>query len=188
MREVCPFDITPIYEKIVPYDNVKWDDWVRRRGGYHEHSRSIPLKWTENLNGFNPEETNKFNQIKFFLDYSRFGNELDDINNAIDKVDGAGKLINALFIKLFAGGIIKDHNDNPSNNNDNLFVKTRRYHIPIVTLPKVVMRHDDNEYHLKAGYIYELDNATGLHGVRNDSPVDRIHLVIDRCPFLLDKN
>jgi len=45
------------------------------------------------------------------------------------------------------------------------------------------MRHDDNEYHLEAGHIYELDNANGLHGVRNDSPVDRIHLVIDRCPL-----
>tara|TARA_B100001113_G_scaffold94469_1_gene75595 strand:+ start:147 stop:701 length:555 start_codon:yes stop_codon:yes gene_type:complete len=183
MRKVCEVNITSLCKKILKYNDADWDFWTRRRGGFHEYSRSIPLKWCDNITWFDPKETNEFNKVTFFDDFYYYGNELDDINNTLDQQEGPAKLVNALFIRLFKGCYIREHVDNPRGN-DNFFTKTKRYHIPIVTHPDVKMICKGEEYHIETGYAYELEN-TEMHGVQNSSPIDRIHLVIDRCPYLL---
>lgn len=181
MRKVCDINTDSLLEKISKYTDNEWDAWTRRRGGYHEYSRSIPLKWTNNITWYDAKETNAFNNVSYFSDYYQFGNELDDINNLLDQIEGPGKLVNALFIRLYKGCYIKEHVDNPRGN-DTIFTKTRRYHIPIVTHPQVKMVCKGTPYHCETGGIYELLN-TEMHGVRNNSPIDRIHLVIDRSPY-----
>jgi quercetin dioxygenase-like cupin family protein len=53
-----------------------------------------------------------------------------------------------------------------------------RIHVPIVTAPEVLFMVEDEEVHFTAGDTWYL-NADCLHGVRNDSQVTRIHLMLD---------
>ena len=85
MRKVCEVNITSLCKKILKYNDADWDFWTRRRGGFHEYSRSIPLKWCDNITWFDPKETNEFNKVTFFDDFYYYGNELDDINNTLDQ-------------------------------------------------------------------------------------------------------
>lgn len=54
----------------------------------------------------------------------------------------------------------------------------RRFHVPIVTNPGVRFSNGVEEAHMKAGVMYRLWNID-LHGVRNDSSLERIHLIVD---------
>lgn len=55
-----------------------------------------------------------------------------------------------------------------------------RYHVPLVTHPLVTMRwpDDDEEHHLEAGWLYEVD-YTRLHEIVHRAPVDRIHVQVN---------
>lgn len=53
-----------------------------------------------------------------------------------------------------------------------------RIHVPIVTAPEVLFMVEDEEVHFDAGQAWYL-NADCLHGVRNDSALNRVHLMLD---------
>lgn len=55
------------------------------------------------------------------------------------------------------------------------------YHIPIVTDPSVIMGIDGQEYHLKEGYLYKMDE-TKTHYVKNPSATNRVHLLFAHFP------
>ena len=57
----------------------------------------------------------------------------------------------------------------------------RRFQLPLVTDPKIVMRwlKDGQQLHLEAGTLYEV-RVDRLHEVVNESDVERIHLQIDQ--------
>jgi len=89
------------------------------------------------------------------------------------------------FMKLEAGKIIGKHSDKIDKQigfDDGDIV---RIHIPIRTNENVVFTLYEsardkigNEYNLKTGHYYYTD-VTKPHAVRNQSDVDRIHLVVD---------
>ena len=54
-----------------------------------------------------------------------------------------------------------------------------RVHLPIVTDDEVLFYVGGEERHLKEGEIFEINNHNDLHWVRNNSKIDRIHLLID---------
>jgi len=60
----------------------------------------------------------------------------------------------------------------------NFLTKCHRIHVPLQTNPKVAYCIGDREYYWQRGKAYEFDN-TRLHGVRNRSDEQRIHLVIN---------
>lgn len=181
MEKLFSVDADNFVEKLNPITQARWEVWTKRRGGCHEDTRCIPLKWAANKVKFEPNETNEFNQIEYHQEYILFANELDDINRKLDSIHGPAKLINAVFIKLLSGCSVPEHQDTPSGR-ENIFSKTRRYHIPIITNPQVYMKCLDTDYYLEKGNVYELEN-TKNHGVRNESKMDRIHLVIDRLSY-----
>lgn len=57
----------------------------------------------------------------------------------------------------------------------------RRFQIPFKTHPDIVMRwpEDDEEVHLEAGYLWEVD-YTRPHEVINNTASERIHIQIDQ--------
>lgn len=57
----------------------------------------------------------------------------------------------------------------------------RRFQVPVVTHPDVVMRwlDDDVELHLEPGWIYEVRHDR-MHEVVNDTDCDRIHIQVDQ--------
>lgn len=62
-----------------------------------------------------------------------------------------------------------------------IFKVTNRVHLPLVTHPDVKFFIDDVPYHFSAGQYFEFDNSR-FHEVVNDSPVLRIHLIVDLLP------
>lgn len=56
----------------------------------------------------------------------------------------------------------------------------RRYHVPLVTHPSVIMRwpEEDVSVHLEAGFLYEVCFSE-LHEIVHRAPVDRIHVQVN---------
>jgi len=80
----------------------------------------------------------------------------------------------ARLLKLAAGAYIKEHRDY----NLSIADSELRLHIPIVTNTEVQFFLDAERVEMKAGECWYLD-FTLPHWVKNNSAIDRIHLVID---------
>ena len=62
-----------------------------------------------------------------------------------------------------------------------IFQKSHRVHLPLVTHEDVKFFIDDIEYHFPVGKFYEFDNSR-YHKVNNNSNVFRMHLIVDLLP------
>lgn len=78
------------------------------------------------------------------------------------------------LMSLEAGAVIREHRDEGSSLDDGI----ARLHIPIQTSGQVLFRIDGQEVHFSAGDTWYL-NASCLHAVHNNSPRDRVHLMLD---------
>lgn len=110
---------------------------------------------TETLNKLKPILENIISDIKKFYGYENL------------------KLTNIIFTELRKGGIIPEHIDEGK-----MLSTNHRIHIPIISNPDVKFVLDHKEYYLEPGHGYEINNQI-LHEVRNESDVDRIHMIID---------
>lgn len=81
------------------------------------------------------------------------------------------------LMSLAAGARILPHRDAGGGFEDGV----ARLHIPIITAPEVVFTIDGECVHFRAGQTWYM-NANCLHAVENNSPLERIHLVIDCVP------
>jgi len=93
------------------------------------------------------------------------------IKSLVERV--GGRPLKVRLMKMRAHSSIGEHRDN--FNGDGVVV---RFHIPIVTHPKVQMSVNGKWYHMKAGELYRVD-VSQRHAVVNSSSIDRIHLVFD---------
>ncbi len=59
--------------------------------------------------------------------------------------------------------------------------KSKHYHIPIITESSIILGFDNEEIHLKEGFLYSMDE-TKTHYVKNPSSVDRVHLLFAHFP------
>ena len=84
------------------------------------------------------------------------------------------ELESARFLRLTAGSQIKEHRDYKSGFEDGL----ARLHIPVVTDPLVEFYLDGERVEMLPGETWYL-NVNLKHRVVNNSPVDRVHLVVD---------
>jgi hypothetical protein len=94
------------------------------------------------------------------------------IKEIISRVGGKG-VLKVRLMKMKANSTVGEHRDNFRG--DGVVV---RFHIPIITHPKVVFFVNSKPYKLEAGQIYRVD-VSQRHAVQNNSPIDRIHLVFD---------
>ncbi|WP_191602179.1 aspartyl/asparaginyl beta-hydroxylase domain-containing protein [Marinomonas algicola] len=83
-------------------------------------------------------------------------------------------LVSARLMRLKAGGKIRRHNDNSLSFEDGC----ARLHIPIQTHQQVTFHINDHPIHFAVGECWYM-NANYFHQVENNSPIDRVHLVID---------
>jgi hypothetical protein len=78
-----------------------------------------------------------------------------------------------MLARLPAGGMIAPHIDaNPAAK------WPHKIHIPLVTDPSVICHFGGQDHHFALGEAVEVNNLAG-HWVRNDSAVDRIHLIFE---------
>jgi hypothetical protein len=79
----------------------------------------------------------------------------------------------ALIVNLPSGTFITPHFDFGDSLN-----LCRRVHVPLVTHPDVFFQVNKKWFHFEEGHAYEINNSKE-HGVINNSPVDRVHLIVD---------
>jgi hypothetical protein len=83
-------------------------------------------------------------------------------------------LLAVRLLKLNAGAIIKSHRDNALNFENGEI----RLNIPIITHPQVDFYLDKERISLQEGECWYM-NFNLLHHIENNSPINRVHLVID---------
>lgn len=81
------------------------------------------------------------------------------------------------LMALAPGGVIAEHADPGTNYEDGL----ARLHIPVITHPDVLFWLNGEPVHFSAATTWYM-NANCRHRVENNSPVTRIHLVLDCIP------
>lgn len=89
---------------------------------------------------------------------------------------GPGHLSKLMLSRLPAGAVIYPHVDaDPCN------APCLRIHVPLQTALGAVFVAGARDHHLELGWAWEVNNRI-QHAVRNDSQVDRLHLVLDLLP------
>ena len=84
-----------------------------------------------------------------------------------------GQTCRIMLAKLKAGKQISMHVDGmPSAD------IPHKIHVPLITDPQVFFLAEDEAIHLPRGSAFEVNNKV-QHGGRNDSSIDRIHLIFD---------
>ena len=79
----------------------------------------------------------------------------------------------AMLARLSAGAVIDRHVDGAGSN-----LHTHKIHIPLQTNEKAIMFINDEPFHLREGYVYEVNNIVP-HAVENLGTEDRIHLIFE---------
>jgi hypothetical protein len=96
------------------------------------------------------------------------------IKSIVDQVGGPDKVLKVRLMKLEPHRSIGEHRDVFKGDGT-----VARFHIPIITHPKVIFKVNGKPYHMKQSKLYCVD-VSERHSVINSSRnVDRIHLVFD---------
>ena len=162
--------------KTVPEEEWNKDTVVRNSkekvGNTNLDTRALLLKYKSTAAtgpGFVDYEKNDvetLNKLKPFLDVI-----ISDAKNFYGYENL--KLTNIVFTELRRGGIIPEHSDTGK-----MLTTHHRIHIPLVSDPAVKFTLDHKDYYLEPGHGYEINNQL-THEVRNESNIDRIHMIID---------
>lgn len=131
---------------------------VERLGQEPWHQRAYGSKWTD-ISLINHGEHPMLRDCPAFL-------EIKDAFPA--------PVLDMVLARIDAGGWIKEHRDFSGGTP----MGVGRFHIPIVTDPKVEFMVDGDKLYLAPGEVWNLDTSY-VHSVTNRSDVDRIHLIID---------
>lgn len=142
----------------LPTDLSAWDENKFRQSSFDVHSET--------------------KSILFFWDGVVLKNRESDLGHAVwsaaDHVSSiyGGGISKIMLAMIPSKKCVKKHRDT------NELEKIHRTHIPIVTHKNVDFFVRDGNYNMEFGILYELSNCE-LHGVTNNSDVDRIHLIVD---------
>ena len=79
----------------------------------------------------------------------------------------------AMLARLAAGRGIDRHSDGPGSH-----PYVHKIHVPLETEPAAVLHVDGTDFHLKAGFAWEVNNLR-VHGAFNGGGTDRIHLIFE---------
>ena len=157
------------------YTHEDWGKYDYRQNTFdvHKATKTIPLIWNE-IDKDNKRNTN-IDKLKFWPEADKYKKDLENLKEILLKKYGPGFISTALLINLPSRSVIHPHIDNY----DPYFAMVNRVHLPIVTDDEVLFYVGGEERHLKEGEMFEINNHNDLHWVRNNSQIDRIHLLID---------
>jgi quercetin dioxygenase-like cupin family protein len=159
-------DVSSIKDKVLAYTETDWKNYNFRQRTFkvHEQTNTIPLIWDEKLMA----------EPKVYDEFKKYTTELNDICLLLTNNIGPGSLATAVLVNLFSKKEIIRHKDSRK-----FFKIIHRIHIPIVTDPKCVFEIDGEVKHLPEGAVVEINNNNKYHSVKNNSDIDRVHLLID---------
>lgn len=171
-------DVAELADAINKMPLDKWNEFTLRQRLFkaqHGHTLTIPFKWSL-LSDYLERDQNQTKLFDATYNYTQFPVEFLD---AITKISKGltdywqnKNVLNCILIKLLAGKKIPLHEDG------GMLRYVRRCHLAVITHPDVTFTVGKTSVHMAAGDWYLIDN-TALHAVDNNSPIDRVHLVID---------
>jgi len=152
-------------EELHPYTKKAFGGW-----------KSIPLRSAGGKTGIDGSSATGANQSS---DASKFVDTdlmrlTPYIHKLITIVAGSNdQLLKVRLMQLDAHRIIAEHVDKFDG-----VRAVRRFHIPIVSNPKISFFVNRQRYYLQPGQLYHID-VSQPHSVENNSETNRIHLVFD---------
>jgi hypothetical protein len=140
-------------------DTSRQDNWEA-----HRKTESIVLKIGKNLQSvsFTKAWDSKWKKIL-----------LPTVVKFLEDKFGEGQITRMIISKLYAGAEIGEHRDT-----EHLLCYSHRVHLPIYTDSAVDFVIGGESFFLKEGVFYEISNQD-LHMVKNQSKIDRIHIIAD---------
>ena len=128
---------------------------------------------------FFPKDRDNYTTLKYFniahsMEHKNPtpGNQ-GEIRKLLDKLDGMGfttRRARVTCLKAHSKSLV--HSDGPEQQ------YMARIHIPLITDPKCVFKCDGVDLHMEAGKAYIVWVNT-WHQIRNDSNIDRYHIIMD---------
>lgn len=170
---ISEFKIDNIKKEVLSYQE-EWLQDESRQNTYltHKDTETISLI-TSDYNWIAGQPLNKYIKNKFISD--KANNEIQDIYSQISR-DYDGEVVRCEIVKLRAGAKIRKHVDGGT-----MLHYSRRIHIPIITDPRVYFTVSNEKINMIESQGYEINN-TLPHSVENNSPIDRVHIIIDIMP------
>lgn len=101
--------------------------------------------------------------------------ELAGIYNLLEEY-ASGRVVHAEIVSMNPRSRIRTHKDV----GDALYL-LRRFHVPIKTNNQAFFIVEDEQFFLREGIAYELNNSK-YHSVKNNGEESRIHLIVDVLP------
>ena len=162
-------DTTPFLKGLGRLTKIDWQRYTFRQDQhpYHATTSTIPILYDEEYS------TSKGKKSIF---YDLFLESIEEIEKTFKaKFDKPVELIRYVIVNLPAGQSVKPHYDRSKES----FNIHRRVHIPIITHPNVKFTVGEETIFMPPGEVYEINNDGKMHGVSNDSHIDRIHAIVD---------
>lgn len=151
-------------------DHDWYEDDYRKSADGMKNTNSIPLLHSSLC--FLDPSINAINTIEKRKLYSKYEEVLLPIVEILRKYYFF-HFYSVFIAKLNPRSIINPHKDKGS------FLRTcHRVHVPLKTNKDVEYIIEQNSFYWQKGFIYEFDN-TRVHGVKNNSDQERIHLVFN---------
>lgn len=159
------FDISSIAEKVKSLSDDDWNEFDYRQKKFpaHKETLTIPLLFDNDFDSYPIA-------YKFF---NLFEEDVVKVHAFFSQFYKTGRFARLILVKLLANSEITPHYDQGNSLNQGL-----RHHIPIITNDKVFFQISKDIKHLKQNEVWEINNQR-LHGVKNESAEDRVHMIVD---------
>lgn len=172
-KKISTINIEPYLNITKNFTEEDWERFTYRQNKWHvhRHTRTIPLLFDiENMTKKLEDITN----VTPRLHYPKFKKLLDDISVICKNVYGEGYLLRAILTELKSKHNIDQHRDQSDN-----LEKCKRLHTAIITDPKCIFTVGEESINMQPGEIWEINNSGKIHSVKNESNINRIHLITD---------
>lgn len=168
-KKLGTIDIHTIKKKLDKLFIEDWHKYTYRQdsNGVHKKTFTLPVLYDEEY------KNDKGKKSEF---YDIFSEDINYINQIInDAYQKKGELIRFIFVNLPRKCLVDRHYDRAKPS----FKNHPRIHIPVQTHKDVLFHIGDETINMEEGSIYEINNNLKLHGVENNSDIDRVHIITD---------
>jgi tetratricopeptide (TPR) repeat protein len=168
------FNTTGIRDKVEQISAERWTESDRRKiFNVHRNTQSLSLVHFEDFKYEKPEYRDLFSEFE------------EEIRPVVDYIASYyrnnGFIVRAMLARLEAGGEIPRHTDAGYS-----LINCHRVHLPIITNEEVDFFVGGETVQMREGELWEINNATE-HAVSNNATEDRVHLIVDWMPNLLNQ-
>lgn len=161
------YNIENWLNKLNTLTDEDWSVYTFRQDLFEVHSetKTIPILFDESYSAFMGRRS---------VFYGLFKDDVDELNSFYNSVVGEGDIIRIEIVKMPAHTEVPPHLDYGAS-----LELHSRTHIPLQTNEGCVFTVGDDSKYLKVGEVWEIDNGGKVHGVVNNSDIDRIHMIVD---------